>query len=240
MATSGLTTFNVTRDDVIKASLRKCGAIAQGDSPTADDLTNCAFALNVLLKRLMTKTYVLWSYKWITVSLTPVATASFTIGSTGVVTPDRELRVVQGWIRDPNGNDTPLQILSRQEYGMLTPKTTPGIPNSIYYDLQLGNGVLYTWPVINVTGYSIILSVQKPLEDISATVGTQNFELAQEWFDPLVWNLAFDIAPEYSVNLQKIQLLESRAMASLEEVANWTREEAPVFFTVNTEGVGAV
>lgn len=50
MATSGSVNFSVTRDDIIKASLRKIGQLAGGEVPNADDLNDAAFALNMMIK----------------------------------------------------------------------------------------------------------------------------------------------------------------------------------------------
>ena len=37
--TSGSTDFSVTRDDIIKRALRLVGALAQGETPTTDQVT---------------------------------------------------------------------------------------------------------------------------------------------------------------------------------------------------------
>ena len=47
--TSGTTTFSITRDDIIKAALRKIGVVAQGETPTTDQITEAAFALNLMV-----------------------------------------------------------------------------------------------------------------------------------------------------------------------------------------------
>ena len=39
MATSGTTNFSVSRDDLIKGALRKIGVVPQGETPTADQIT---------------------------------------------------------------------------------------------------------------------------------------------------------------------------------------------------------
>ena len=50
MATSGSTDYSQTRDDIIKRALRLIGALAQGESPTTDQVTEAAVALNGLVK----------------------------------------------------------------------------------------------------------------------------------------------------------------------------------------------
>ena len=50
MAVSGTTTFTVTRDDIIQASMRKLAILEEGATPTAASVTSFAFMLNVILK----------------------------------------------------------------------------------------------------------------------------------------------------------------------------------------------
>ena len=62
MATSGLTAFTMTRDDMIKSSLRLLTELGVGESPIAEDYTNCNQALNLVLKSWQKKGAVLWTY----------------------------------------------------------------------------------------------------------------------------------------------------------------------------------
>lgn len=50
MTTSGTSSFTVTRDDIIKRALRLCGAVASGDTPGSQLVTDAAFALNSMVK----------------------------------------------------------------------------------------------------------------------------------------------------------------------------------------------
>jgi hypothetical protein len=237
MATSGTEVFNVSRDDIINAALRSLGVLATGESASAEDRTNCAFALNLILKALPVETWLLWCYKDIAVPLT-VSTASYTIGPSGVVVNSRPLRIAKAWMRDPNDNDIPMTQLARQDYDMLTPKNTPGIPVNYYYDPQLTNGVLYTWPVISVADYTMYISVQRTIQDIASTSGasSENFDLPQEWFQPLRWILADEISHEYSANLQKNGIIEGRADGWRDKMSNYSREEEGVYFAPNFQG----
>lgn len=50
MTTSGSVNFAVNRDQIIKASLQKIGQLEGGESPSSDELTDAAFALNLMIK----------------------------------------------------------------------------------------------------------------------------------------------------------------------------------------------
>ena len=51
MATSGSYNFAVTRDDILKFGLRKIGALKRGQTPSAEDISEAAFALNLIIKQ---------------------------------------------------------------------------------------------------------------------------------------------------------------------------------------------
>ena len=53
---SGTYTFSCTRDQVIRQAMLDVGALAEGDSPTAQETSDCAFKLNALVKTWMGNT----------------------------------------------------------------------------------------------------------------------------------------------------------------------------------------
>ena len=50
MPTSGSIDFNLTRDDIITEALELLGVLAEGESPSAAQLTSCSRTLNMLIK----------------------------------------------------------------------------------------------------------------------------------------------------------------------------------------------
>lgn len=50
MAISGSIDFTLTRDTCIKEALQQLGAIGAGEDPTAEDYTDCALTMNLMLK----------------------------------------------------------------------------------------------------------------------------------------------------------------------------------------------
>lgn len=240
MATSGTYTFNVTRDDIITDALATCGVVDATETINASDKSRCTFVLNMILKSLPIETWLLWCYNDVAVPLVS-GTSTYTIGPSGTVTGVRPLRIAKGWMRNTNVTpniDTPMVQLARADYDMLTPKQTPGIPVNFYYDPQLTNGVLYTWPVIDQSGYTMYISNQRTIQDISTSDGTQNFDIPQEWFLPLSAILAGEVCMKYVVNLQKVQMIKQEAEMWKEKMANYSREEEGIYFTPNFQGVG--
>ena len=64
------TTFSVTRDDIIKAALRKLGVVAQGELPTTDQITEASFSLNTMVKAWEADGMPLWALRILPVTLT--------------------------------------------------------------------------------------------------------------------------------------------------------------------------
>lgn len=62
MSTSLSSDFDLTRNDIINAALRKVGAVAQGESPTAEMISEGAEALNIITKNL--EGFRLWKREW--------------------------------------------------------------------------------------------------------------------------------------------------------------------------------
>lgn len=53
MALSGVWTFSVTRDDIIKEAMFNVGSLGEGEIPTAQEVTDCARKLNMMVKQWM-------------------------------------------------------------------------------------------------------------------------------------------------------------------------------------------
>jgi hypothetical protein len=222
--------YSCTRDQVINAALRTLGVIGAGDKPSPNDYQNCAEALNLYVKQLQTKGLPLWMERDLPV---PMVTGQYVyaLGPTGDVICDRPLRIVMAFIRNPQGNDTVLQMISRQEYMQLGEKTTQGIPNQFYYDPQLDNGLLYLYDVPSASGYTVHCQVQMPISDILTPNAVPQFP--SEWFNTLKFGLADQVALEYGAPSQVRAELAMRADKYLEEMTDWSQEEASTSFQPN-------
>jgi len=87
MPTTGLATFTMSRDEMIKASLRLLTELGVGEVPVAEDYTNCNQALNLVLKSWQKKGAVLWTYDELEIPMVTGIT-TYPIGPTaGYLTP---------------------------------------------------------------------------------------------------------------------------------------------------------
>lgn len=235
MPTSGVSTFTVTRDDIIQASFRLLGVYGTGETPSTADYTNASQALNILIKSWNKKNINLWTVQDLSfTTVVGVSSYSFPGVTTSPVTSYRPLRVLEAFLRDSNGNDVPLNIISRQEYLQFGIKTTQGIPNSCYYDKQLSAGVLYLYNTpVDIT-HSVHLVVQRPLQDMTAS--SDLFDFPQEWFQAIKWGLAEELAPEYGYNINNLQMITAKATKYLDDAADFDQEDASTYFTPDQRG----
>lgn len=64
MATSGVYTFNRTRNEIINGSLRKVGAIGQGQTAQNEEINEAAEALEILVQALGNDVFPFWAVEW--------------------------------------------------------------------------------------------------------------------------------------------------------------------------------
>lgn len=130
--------------------------------------------------------------------------------------------------------DTPMIVLSRQEYEDLPNKTTSGIPTQMFYSPQLGQGQMRVWPAPPDSSSAIAFTWYRPIQDITAP--SQTADLPQEWINAIIWNLAKEIGLDYDVPPQRWQIILAMAAEKLDVVQSWDREPEPVEFQMDYGG----
>lgn len=233
MATSGVTTFSVNRDQLISGALRAAGAIAQGETPTATQVSEAAEALNMFVKELQADGMPLWALKQYSVPLT--ATNTFNIGTSQTINTPKPLKVIGAFLHNTSTDlDIPMVVLTREEYNRLGNKITPGQPIQVFYEPLINYGVLHVFPLpdsYSITNCTITLVYQRPFEDFVASTDTPDFP--QEWYNAIKFGLAHLLAPEYGLPLQERQDLASRARELRATALGFGTEEGSVFFGVD-------
>lgn len=226
------TSFTVTDSDIVTEALEVLGVLKQGQAPQTNDFTTCNRSFNMMLQAWAKKGWWLFQYRWQPITLA-LNTASYTIGPTGVIVSDRPLRIADAYLRNNNLTppiDTPSLIQwSRNDYDQQSNKGAPGIPNSFYYDPQLTNGVIYLWPVPNITGYTCYFSVQIPITVIVNT--NDQIQVTQEMFETCALGLAMRVASKYGVDKDTLDDVKQRYTDAIESDADWSQEMAPTYFT---------
>ena len=99
--------------------------------------------------------------------------------------------VHHAWIRDANGNDTPLPLISRNEYDVIADKDAAGIPDRLFIDH--GRALAYPWPLIAATGSTLYLDGFGYGPDVTKSKGSIPHKLSDAWQLNLHYRLALVI-----------------------------------------------
>jgi hypothetical protein len=121
--------------------------------------------------------------------------------------------------------DTPISIWDRLEYQDMPNKTASGAPNAVYYGRRGGantSGYLYVWQPNSSPEYCLKMTVARPVQIFSAAGNTP--DIPEEWTNAITWNLADELAAEYSTPDSSYVRIQKKAAQYLSEV-NWFEEE---------------
>jgi len=174
-----------------------------------------------------------------TVTLTTAIDGAAASGNTVYVYTskvDRPLKVIEARRRDSSDIDTPIQMSSRQEYFDLSNKASQAKTTQFYFEPRLTNGKLYIWPAPDGVSDVIKYSYYRPLEDFDSATNEPDFP--QEWIEPIKYNLAVRLAPEYGLDMQQRQWLKMEANEYLAGALSWDAAEESVYFQIATDWNG--
>lgn len=205
---------------------------------TVDSITNIAASDNIGVE------LDNGNIDWTTVSGSPsgstvtLAAGVTTAASTGrhvyayTTKIDRPLRIIEAWTRDftdsANVIDTPMDIVTVSEYNSLSAKATEGYPLKLSYEPLLVDGLARYWPGFSNGSKIIVFRYHRALEDFDATGDTPDFP--QEWYLPLIYELACALAPNYGVPVQERYLLRQETKKWVETVSGNDYEEGSIYF----------
>ena len=179
-----------TVTDLIKSALRKCGAIASGETPTHDEMQEALIALRIMFRQWSGKTLMLFKKDIITHTLD--GSASYTIGSGGDIDETRPVQITAAYV-NANSLDMPIAIISAQRYSRFQIKDNGNNwPAYLWYNPGYSLGTIYLMPPGSGT---LTLHTLVPLSD--PTTLTEDVVLPGEYDGAIVWNLACEMAPEY-------------------------------------------
>lgn len=236
MATSGSYNWNDNRDAIITRALRICGGIGTGETPDSTAVTEASGILNDIVKEWNADGMPLWAIREYTVPLT-AATATYNIGVGATVSAPSPLKVIQGWIRiTASSTDSPLLIITRNDYNLMGNKTTQGVPNQIWYSppgpiasVEMV-GILTVYPVpdtATASSRTIRLLGQRSFEDFDAAGDVPDFPTY--WNNAIIWGLADQLAYDYHVPLAERSMISKKAMYHKEVALSFGTEEGSIF-----------
>lgn len=195
MTTSGSVNFSVTRDDIIKASLRKIGQLGGGETPAADDTTDAAFALNLMIKAWSVNGFQLFAQQQATVFLQ---------------------QNVHRYLLGPSGDhgthsytSTTIKVAAAANATTIDVVSTTGMAASDYIGFELDSGASHWTTVSSVTDSDTVV-IATGLAS-AAAVGNAVWFYRTKMYRPL------RIAYAYTSNLDNNSDLEVEIIKEREE-----------------------
>lgn len=188
-----------TASDLISAALRKVSSDTPSDVINGQEIATALDELNRMLASWSTESFM---PQFRTLENFPLVanTLSYTIGSGATFSTVRPDVTQNGcFIRDTNSIDTPLTLITREQYDGTPLKTSPGRPIYLFYDKQYPSGIVYLYPSPD-QAYTIYLDTLKPFVQFAAT--TTSYAFPPEYQDAIIWNLSLRLAPEVGFSLQ--------------------------------------
>ena len=236
MAQSNTYSYTHTRNSIITRARRITGGVGEGETPTPDSITDAAVALNDLTKSLAATGMPLWALN--EASFTPTAsTSSYTIGTGSTIAQIAPLKIFQVWSRNTSTNtDTPMRLLTLQDYNLLGDKTAAGPPTNLLYIPPKGiaatnnQGTIKLYPTPDasfVASNDIYITYQKPFMNFDSSTDVPDFP--QYWYNAIVWGLAAELAYEDGVGLSERAMISKRAESELDKALSFGTEEGSWF-----------
>ena len=209
-----------TVNDSITRAMKALGHLGRTEVPTGQEFTDALYAYNQILESWSLNN--LMSYATLERSFALVAgTQSYTIGSGGVINVTRPIDITQAFVRDANGQDFGLSVVSREVWNAIGLKTTRSeYPNTLFYDSTFPLGVIYVWPVPTAARTVFYDSV---LNQVTASTGTMSISMPPGYERAFIPNLAIELmANGFPCLLNEVQMAALSKTAS-ESLANIKR-----------------
>lgn len=204
----------LTVGDLCGQSLRECGAIGAGQTPTGQDLEEAQFLLQTMLQQWQNQRWLV--YHLVTMSATATGQQVYTVGPGGSIDTNaqsdlspalasqRPDRIESAFLRQlqnqpPNQIDYPLvQLPSMEDYNRIALKSLVSFPGWYFYDPAWPLGKLNVWPVPNASIYGVFISIK---EQLPASFASQAsiFNIPYEYYAAMLYNLAERLRPKYGI-----------------------------------------
>ncbi|MFN3077791.1 MAG: hypothetical protein ABT940_13115 [Alphaproteobacteria bacterium] len=204
-----------TASVLIEGALRAIGALNRGITLSSEDAADGLEALDLMIKG--------WGANQLAIpyrtreSLTLTSgTNPHTIGSSGTLNTTRPLAIHTAAIR-VSSTDYPLDIWQTvQEYWRIPNKTSTGQPRALYYEPVEPLGRIY-FDLVPDSTYTFLLDSLKPLTSFSSL--STDDSVPDEYLEPIKFNLALRLAPEYGKTPSNIVIgLAAEGMNNIERM----------------------
>ena len=227
MATSGVTTWTLNKDQVIAAALRKLTVLPSGVSPSVTQIADATVALNAMLKGYQTDGMPLWAIKEYSF-VTTANVSDYLIGVGQTLNTPMPLKLLQAYRSGTGFSKVPMNVYAKYDYNLLPLNNSEGTPVNLAYQPFSTYGTLSIWPLPMDDSNTIGIRYQRPFEDMVSA--SDDFDFPSYWMEAIIYGLAVRLAPEYGTSLEERQLLLKEASTFREQALSFGTEEASLYF----------
>lgn len=206
---SGTYTWNATIQNIISGACRKINILGDFETLAPGDPRYQAAlaALNPIVKSYQALGMQVWTLTETAIPFSQLATTNgVMIGLGQTVGEAAPVKVFQALRRDNQTNiDIEMMIYTYDYYDAVTNKTATGAPISAFYQPFGMTGRLKVWLLPDTywqTNGSCVIRYQRQLQDVG-TVETDTLDFPNEWHRALIFSLAYDLAPEYGMDISQ-------------------------------------
>lgn len=207
--------FSPTRNDVILSALRKLGVVRQGGQATNDQINEGQQALNLILKELSG----IYKHQWLIIANNVTLTNNISVYDLSTLNLPID-RLLGGFFVNSSNKKSSLEIIDvdrfyAQSDFSATPATMLCLQNVFDLITQSWKFYLNVYPTpINITTEKIIIIYRTQLQ--TPTSALDKLQIPYSIYRYIVFQLAADLAHEYGININEINLLEQKALSTLQ------------------------
>lgn len=221
MATSGNTSWELTRNQIIERAYAKLGIPGEGNTLTTEQYADGATALNSVVALAVTDGMSLW--KRVTETLTPSTTLQ-------VYPLSNAIKVVSVFVRNVDG--VQYEIHNKSLYDFLNlPRSTSGIPVHWTFQPAIQGGTISFWPLTSdtttVSTKTLEVVYQKEFDGFTSSTETPDFPAY--WTAALIYKTAVMLAPEIGLPLQDRMELKQQAKEYWDLASNYGDEDGSFY-----------
>lgn len=178
-----------TVQDLGTLALRKLFVVEGHEVPADEDAARALENTRMLLRT--------WAVNGIRLWLNEQQSVTLVAGQASYTLDPRTLEVFDAY-RSQGNTDSPMRILTREEYNSLPNKTVTGQPYALWPDRRYNSTVITVYPVPQ-TGTTDTLSLGTKRQILDPVSLGENVEMPPEWSEAIVYNLAVRMAPDFGV-----------------------------------------
>lgn len=149
---------NVTRDELITMAYQDLKVLADGEPLSSDLLSTGIKKLNLIMREYDLAGKHLWALPSAPTAIELAANTFVYTSSTGL--PSTVLKLVEASYRNGAGEDTPLKVLTTEQYEGVKNKTATGDPEWVYLteSTTVASKVLYVGPTLSTVNTQSVVT----------------------------------------------------------------------------------